>query len=331
MFLRTLRIVLFAILTSSICLAESNGYVNLNGTPSFVSKDGKDIIIGTEGDDDFKVVQNQVTTFAIDGATGAITSSGTFTPKLPNNTFIKSRNVADSADIEILGVNTNNATQLKSSSTTEVQIRPRNDANRQFIFDAASDTALNLTFGDGGATASQKIYLAGTTLNADDDSVFCASGGGTCEDAARGSYIYLAGADVGGANLGDAQVAASDDFYISTGVSGAIRLTINESGLWTVGAGDIGFGTSGNTIALQEATAGAACSGTLTFNGATPVVTSTTCATTGSRIFFTRTSAESTALNPYVSAISNGVSFSVTSEAGDTGTANWVIFHESAG
>lgn len=86
---------------------------------------------------------------------------------------------------------------------------------------------------------------------------------------------------------------------------------------------------TGKTISIQEATAGSACSGTLTLNGATPVVTSTTCATTGSRIFLTRTSAETTALNPYVSAISTGVSFSVTSEAGDTGTANWFIVHEA--
>ena len=86
---------------------------------------------------------------------------------------------------------------------------------------------------------------------------------------------------------------------------------------------------TGKTIALQEATAASACSGTLTLNQATPVVTTTTCATTGSRIFLTRTSAESTALNPYVSAISTGVSFSVTSEAGDTGTMNWFIVHEA--
>ena len=86
---------------------------------------------------------------------------------------------------------------------------------------------------------------------------------------------------------------------------------------------------TGKTIAIQEATSASACSGTLTLNQTTPVVTSTTCATTGSRIFLTRTSAESTALNPYVSAISNGVSFSVTSEAGDTGTMNWFIIHEA--
>ena len=92
---------------------------------------------------------------------------------------------------------------------------------------------------------------------------------------------------------------------------------------------DFGFIT-GKTIAIQEATAASACSGTLTFNGTTPVVTSTTCATTGSRIFLTRTSAESTALNPFVSAITTGVSFAVTSEAGDTGTANWFIIHEAS-
>lgn len=98
--------------------------------------------------------------------------------------------------------------------------------------------------------------------------------------------------------------------------------------LGTAFSTDFGFAT-GKTIAIQEATSASACSGTLTANETTPVVTSTTCATTGARIFLTRTSAESTALNPYVSAISNGVSFSVTSEAGDTGTFNWFIVHEA--
>lgn len=88
--------------------------------------------------------------------------------------------------------------------------------------------------------------------------------------------------------------------------------------------------TSGETVALQEATAGAACMGTLTCNGASDVVTSTTCATTGSRIFLTRTSLDAdTTGDFYVKSISNGVSFTVACELNDTGTLNWIIFHES--
>lgn len=97
----------------------------------------------------------------------------------------------------------------------------------------------------------------------------------------------------------------------------------------TVTAGDIASGTSGSTLALQEATAGAACSGSVTANATTPVVTSTTCATTASRIFLTKTSTSTVNGSCYISAISNGVSFSITCLATDTGTYNFVIFHES--
>lgn len=87
---------------------------------------------------------------------------------------------------------------------------------------------------------------------------------------------------------------------------------------------------TGKTVAIQEATSASACSGTLTANGATPVVTSTTCATTGSRIFLSRTSAETGSVSAWISALSNGVSFSITSEAADTGTYNWFIVHEAS-
>lgn len=95
------------------------------------------------------------------------------------------------------------------------------------------------------------------------------------------------------------------------------------------GAGDVAFTNSGNTLSIQEATAGAACSGTVTANAATPVVTSTTCWTTGSRVFLTKTSTSAVNGSCYISSTSNGVSFTITCLATDTGTYNWVIFHEA--
>lgn len=87
---------------------------------------------------------------------------------------------------------------------------------------------------------------------------------------------------------------------------------------------------AGKTVSLQEATAASKCMGTLTCNGASDVVTSTTCATTGSRIFLTRTSLDAdTTGDAYVKSISNGVSFTVACELNDTGTLNWIIFHEA--
>lgn len=110
--------------------------------------------------------------------------------------------------------------------------------------------------------------------------------------------------------------------------SGNLILPVASGKYASVSAGDLNFLTSGQTLGIQEATAGSACSGTLTANATTPVVTSTTCARTGSRIFLNRTS-NVNVVPVYVSAISDGVSFSVTGQATDTGTYNWVIFHEA--
>ena len=130
------------------------------------------------------------------------------------------------------------------------------------------------------------------------------------------------------------QINASEDMILNVGSGDFIQLSANSTPILAVGdiAGVVKgayFQSSGQTLGIQEATAGAACSGTLTANGATPVVTSTTCAITGARIFLSRTSAESAVANAWVSAISTGVSFSITGEAGDTGTYNWFIIHES--
>ena len=145
----------------------------------------------------------------------------------------------------------------------------------------------------------------------------------------RWRSLYLAG-DI---NLNAASTKifpGATSIVFRNNADSANNLTIADSGTITLGrASDLVFNVGLGTIALQESTAGTACSGTLTANGATPVVTATTCATTGSRIFTSRTSAETGTVNAWVSAISNGVSFSVTSEAADTGTYNWIIFHES--
>jgi hypothetical protein len=121
-------------------------------------------------------------------------------------------------------------------------------------------------------------------------------------------------------DLGSSTLEFKDGFFDGTLRTDALTMD-----------GDIAFSASGNTIAIQEATAGAACSGSLTFNGTTPVVVSTTCAVTGARIFFTPTSdpTGSTAAYCWVSAISNGVSFSVDCDQANDGTGNWLIVKEA--
>lgn len=213
-----------------------------------------------------------------------------------NNTYLKMRNAANTAFISVLKV------------------------------DGSDETVLNADTGDTiklsiAGTSAVEIGTTGAYPSVDGDN--SVSNLGTSTKGWKNLYLSDATAD--------AQLFVSSGLYMSFPTGQSLFFREASTDRWSIRAtsGDFAASASGSTIALQEATAGAACSGTLTLNGATPVVTSTSCATTGSRIFLTRTSVETTALNPYVSAISTGVSFSVTSEAGDTGTMNWFIIHEA--
>lgn len=138
------------------------------------------------------------------------------------------------------------------------------------------------------------------------------------------------------ANLDLLKADGSNNTELNGPSGGAINLAINGSAISELSATQIrtfvdqNFST-GKTIGIQEATAATACSGSLTFNGTTPVVTTTTCATTGSRIFLTPTSdpTGATAAYCWISAISTGVSFSVDCDQANDGTANWMIVHEA--
>lgn len=112
------------------------------------------------------------------------------------------------------------------------------------------------------------------------------------------------------------------------GVTGRTTLT-GTTGVTVLTSGDFVANTSGSTLSIQEATGANACSGTVTANATTPVVTSTTCALTGSRIFLTKTANSTVNGSCFISALSTGVSFSITCLATDTGTYNWFIVHEA--
>lgn len=86
---------------------------------------------------------------------------------------------------------------------------------------------------------------------------------------------------------------------------------------------------TGKTIAIQEATAASKCSGSITANGTTAVTVSTTCATTGSRILLTRSSAPSGTAQCWQTNIVNGVSFDLDCSAAETGTFDFLIVHEA--
>lgn len=227
-------------------------------------------------------------------------------------------------------------------SLTSDILRVRQDAQRLFTWDASSDTAFTFKFGDAGTTAVQGLVSSASTADADDDSSYTlCGGGGYAADGSRGACIVLPGEEVAGGGDISYVAGASDTHVFSAGSTQT--MSIGATGLVTAAAGvtattgDITATTgsfiasaSGQTLQLQEATAGSKCMGSLTLNAATPVVTSTTCAKTASRIFLTRTSIDAdTTGDMAVTAISDGVSFSVTSEANDTATVNWLIINEA--
>jgi len=116
------------------------------------------------------------------------------------------------------------------------------------------------------------------------------------------------------------------------GSTGHVDLYTGSTPTRTVRAlatGDLALTTSG-TLALQEATAGTKCMGTATATGATAVVVATTCATTGSRIFISRSSAPSGTAQCWATTIVDGTSFELDCSGAETGTFNWIIFHEAA-
>lgn len=86
---------------------------------------------------------------------------------------------------------------------------------------------------------------------------------------------------------------------------------------------DFAIKTAGKGLQVKEGSN--AKMGTLTLNGATPVVVSTTAATATSRIFLTTNTPGGVPAFCWVSARTAGTSFSVTGTAADTSTVAWMI------
>lgn len=242
-------------------------------------------------------------------------------------------------------------------------LRVRQDAQRLFTWDASSDVLLTQTFGDAGTTAVQFFTISASTADADDDSTLVLAGGGAA-GGTRGASITLPGEEVsGGSDI--TYTAGTSDTHIFTAAATTL-LTIGADAVLTVGAGGGLSATSGNnldlkavngfvdiytgvtptrmarfstgdmslttsgTVALQEATAGTKCMGTVTASGTTAVSVATTCATTGSRIFITRSSAPSGTAQCWQTNIVTGTSFDLDCDGAETGTFDWIIIHEAA-
>lgn len=104
-------------------------------------------------------------------------------------------------------------------------LRVKQDANRLFTWDASSDTAFTMTFGDGGTTALQVLTISPSTADADDDATLqlgFASG-------TRGAGITLPGEEVtGGSDI--TYNAGTSDTHIFQ-IAGTTYETISSSGV----------------------------------------------------------------------------------------------------
>jgi len=254
---------------------------------------------------------------------------------LGNGTYLKGRNQANSADINILRIDTNDDLVINSDSSDVVKIQIDSDANRLWTFDATSDTILLHTFGDGGTTAAQRGYIIASTSDADDDAQLALGGGGDI-DSTRGAYFQIFGNEhataPGEVNYITGRAAGSGadhEFYTDTGSGAVLRWSITADGRIVSNAtngGDLVFGGTGDTISVQEATPGSACMGVATPNGTTPVAVSTTCAVTGARVFFSRVGAITNMGTISVTTAPGGSGFSIASTGASDTLASSVVY-----
>jgi hypothetical protein len=182
------------------------------------------------------------------------------------------------------------------------------------------------------------------------DNEYSALAGGGDAGISRGSYVQVYGNEeatgLGRLDLRGGNVATGNVNAIIGNASAEVRV-LNSSGneLWTFDnsgnlkngdaslGGSILFGTTGSTISIQEGTPASACMGAATPNGNTPVAVSTTCATTGSRVFYTRAGAVTNMGTVSTTTAPSGTGFSFASTgASDTLASSviWFIVKEAA-
>ena len=247
---------------------------------------------------------------------------------LPNSVFLKGRNAADTANVDLLKIDSGDNTEIGSASSKSIELAPGGglamtlNSSGHWIFSATTMKVLS-DDSDGADNSSQ-----------------CLSAGGDCDNS-RGAYLQMTGNEH--AAVGDLTLAAGNgtaakidlnagsssstiNFNLGAGLSNVLAISTTEVQHQV----DSTFIT-GKTISIQEATAASKCMGSGTHNGTTAVTVSTTCAATGARIFLTDTSdpTGSTAAQCWVTNIVNGTSFDVDCDQANDATFSYLIVHEA--
>ena len=131
------------------------------------------------------------------------------------------------------------------SANSSYTIQADNDAQRKLVFDATSDTALTLQYGDGGTTAAQSLTISASTSNADDDGQVSIAGGGGAPTP-RGAYVTASGNESSGngnATVGSGDASGADvllaakDGVLITSEAGATAWTFDIVAGTMIGAG----------------------------------------------------------------------------------------------
>lgn len=200
-------------------------------------------------------------------------------------------------------------------------------------------TGLGIQSGDLIFGANASIYQ-NTTDGADSRSITLSSGG-SVNAGTRGGFVTLNGNEQGGApgsaTLGAGNASGASATIAATASNGSIVLSINSNTVWTAAAsgtltsnatngGDLIFAGTGDTISVQEATAASACMGVATPNGTTPVAVTTSCATSGSRVFFTRVGAITNMGTISTTTAPSGSGFSFASTGASDTLASSVVY-----
>lgn len=232
---------------------------------------------------------------------------------------------------------------VATGTTTALMIDVTSDTQKRLIVDGNG----KLLWGSGSATGDTNLYRSSANVLKTDDAFegattitagtgFVATTGGVTASAgniaASAGNVTASGTMTAGTGITatTGNIAASSGNLSASGtVTGGTGVIATTGGV-TATAGDI-TATNGNVListigkGLQVKTGSNARFGTLTLNGATPVVVSNTSVTADTGIFLTTKTAGGTPAFYWVSARSAGVSFSVTGTAGDTSVLNWFL------
>lgn len=177
--------------------------------------------------------------------------------KIANNTYIQARNAAGSADIDLIKVDANDDTIINSDASDPIKLQIASDANRLFTFDASSDTAHTITFGDAGVTATQNLTIRPSTADGDDDAYVCLASGSACSRNG-GAYIIANGnelASVGGDLELSTGAGAGDVMYFYQAANAEMTIAASDTTIPTnnlvVTAGNV---STGGTVTSSRAT-----------------------------------------------------------------------------